>query len=40
MRIAHRRVRAQCCFNQSYRIESRLFAIWMRVLRAVPDSAL
>jgi protein O-GlcNAc transferase len=29
-----------CCFNQSYKIEPGLFAIWMQVLRAVPDSVL
>jgi predicted O-linked N-acetylglucosamine transferase (SPINDLY family) len=29
-----------CCFNQSYKIEPSLFAIWMRLLRGVPDSVL
>jgi len=29
-----------CNFNQSYKIEPRLFAIWMRVLSRVPDSVL
>jgi len=29
-----------CSFNQSYKIEPRLFAIWMRVLSRVPDSVL
>lgn len=29
-----------CCFNQSYKIEPNLFAIWMRVLNGVPNSVL
>ena len=29
-----------CCFNQSYKIEPGLFAIWMRLLSGVPDSVL
>jgi predicted O-linked N-acetylglucosamine transferase (SPINDLY family) len=29
-----------CCFNQSYKIEPHLFAIWMRLLSRVPDSVL
>jgi len=29
-----------CCFNQSYKIEPSLFAIWMRLLMALPDSVL
>ena len=29
-----------CCFNQSYKIEPSLFAIWMRLLSGVPDSVL
>jgi predicted O-linked N-acetylglucosamine transferase (SPINDLY family) len=29
-----------CNFNQSYKIEPSLFAIWMRLLRGVPDSVL
>ena len=29
-----------CCFNQSYKIEPGLFAIWMRLLNSVPDSVL
>jgi len=28
------------CFNQSYKIEPRVFAIWMRILEAVPGSVL
>jgi predicted O-linked N-acetylglucosamine transferase (SPINDLY family) len=29
-----------CCFNQSYKIEPGLFAIWMRLLSGVPNSVL
>lgn len=29
-----------CCFNNSYKIEPSMFDVWMRVLQAVPDSAL
>lgn len=29
-----------CCFNQSYKIEPGLFALWMRVLSGVPNSVL
>ena len=29
-----------CCFNQSYKIEPALFALWMRLLAEVPDSVL
>jgi predicted O-linked N-acetylglucosamine transferase (SPINDLY family) len=29
-----------CCFNQGYKIEPGLFAIWMRVLSGVPNSVL
>jgi predicted O-linked N-acetylglucosamine transferase (SPINDLY family) len=29
-----------CCFNASYKITAECFAIWMRVLAAVPDSVL
>ena len=29
-----------CCFNQGYKIEPRVFAIWMRLLDAVPQSVL
>lgn len=29
-----------CCFNNSYKIEPRAFAIWMRLLRQVPGSVL
>jgi predicted O-linked N-acetylglucosamine transferase (SPINDLY family) len=29
-----------CCFNQSYKIEPRVFAIWMRLLSRVRDSVL
>ena len=29
-----------CCFNQSYKIEPGVFAVWMRLLGAVPDSVL
>ncbi|HEV8256895.1 MAG TPA: glycosyltransferase, partial [Casimicrobiaceae bacterium] len=29
-----------CCFNQSYKIEPKLFAVWMRVLSGVPNSVL
>jgi predicted O-linked N-acetylglucosamine transferase (SPINDLY family) len=29
-----------CCFNQGYKIERRIFASWMRLLTAVPDSVL
>jgi predicted O-linked N-acetylglucosamine transferase (SPINDLY family) len=31
---------AFCCFNQSYKIDARMFAIWMRILAAVPGSVL
>jgi protein O-GlcNAc transferase len=27
-----------CCFNQTYKITSDIFAVWMQLLRAVPDS--
>ncbi len=29
-----------CCFNKAYKILPDVFAIWMRLLRAVPDSVL
>jgi predicted O-linked N-acetylglucosamine transferase (SPINDLY family) len=29
-----------CCFNNSYKITAEIFAIWMRLLRAVPGSVL
>lgn len=29
-----------CCFNQSYKIEAKLFGVWMRVLQGVPASVL
>jgi protein O-GlcNAc transferase len=29
-----------CCFNQSYKIESTIFDVWMRLLRAVDGSVL
>lgn len=29
-----------CCFNQSYKIEPAMFALWMRLLSAVPGSVL
>jgi protein O-GlcNAc transferase len=29
-----------CCFNQVYKIDAPLFACWMRILRAVPESIL
>jgi protein O-GlcNAc transferase len=29
-----------CCFNQTYKILPDVFATWMRILRAVPDSVL
>lgn len=29
-----------CCFNQTFKITPQLFAIWMRLLGAVPDSVL
>jgi predicted O-linked N-acetylglucosamine transferase (SPINDLY family) len=29
-----------CCFNQSYKIDARIFSCWMNVLRAVPASVL
>ena len=29
-----------CCFNQGYKLEPRVFAIWMRLLDAVPESVL
>ncbi len=29
-----------CCFNQSFKITSDVFAVWMRLLQAVPDSVL
>ena len=29
-----------CCFNQSYKITPPIFDVWMRLLRAVPDSVL
>jgi predicted O-linked N-acetylglucosamine transferase (SPINDLY family) len=29
-----------CCFNQTYKITPDIFAVWMRLLRNVPDSVL
>ena len=29
-----------CCFNNSYKIEPGIFAVWMNILRAVPESVL
>jgi predicted O-linked N-acetylglucosamine transferase (SPINDLY family) len=29
-----------CCFNQNYKIDAQIFALWMRILAAVPDSVL
>lgn len=29
-----------CCFNNAYKIEPHVFAIWMRILRQSPDSVL
>jgi predicted O-linked N-acetylglucosamine transferase (SPINDLY family)/SAM-dependent methyltransferase len=29
-----------CCFNNSYKLSPRFFSIWMRLLKAVPDSVL
>lgn len=29
-----------CCFNQSFKITSDVFAVWMRLLNAIPDSVL
>ena len=29
-----------CCFNQSFKITPDLFAVWMRILRSVPNSVL
>ena len=29
-----------CCFNQTYKITPDVFAVWMRLLRSVPDSVL
>lgn len=29
-----------CCFNQSYKFEPKLFAVWMRLLQGVPASVL
>jgi protein O-GlcNAc transferase len=29
-----------CCFNQTFKIRPEVFAVWMRVLQAVPDSVL
>lgn len=29
-----------CCFNNSYKIDSRVFNIWMDILKQVPDSVL
>jgi predicted O-linked N-acetylglucosamine transferase (SPINDLY family) len=29
-----------CCFNNNYKITPTVFAIWMRILHAVPDSVL
>ncbi|OIR12416.1 TPR repeat-containing protein YrrB [mine drainage metagenome] len=29
-----------CCFNQTFKITSEVFAIWMRLLKAKPDSVL
>jgi predicted O-linked N-acetylglucosamine transferase (SPINDLY family) len=29
-----------CCFNRNYKIDAEMFAIWMRILTAVPGSVL
>ncbi|MBF0124606.1 MAG: tetratricopeptide repeat protein, partial [Magnetococcales bacterium] len=29
-----------CCFNSHYKIDARIFAVWMELLHAVPDSVL
>lgn len=29
-----------CCFNNSFKVEPTMFTLWMRLLRAVPDSVL
>lgn len=29
-----------CCFNQSYKIDASVFAVWMKILHQVPDSVL
>jgi predicted O-linked N-acetylglucosamine transferase (SPINDLY family) len=29
-----------CCFNQSFKISAKVFAVWMRILKAVPNSVL
>lgn len=29
-----------CCFNRNYKIDAQIFAVWMRILTAVPDSVL
>ena len=29
-----------CCFNNTYKVTAKIFAIWMRLLLAVPDSVL
>ncbi|MBI2959368.1 MAG: tetratricopeptide repeat protein [Betaproteobacteria bacterium] len=29
-----------CCFSQTYKIDRRMFEVWMRILRAVPASVL
>ena len=29
-----------CCFNQTYKITPEVFAVWMRLLRAIPESVL
>ena len=29
-----------CCFNQTYKITSDVFAVWLRLLRHIPDSVL
>ncbi|PKO46186.1 MAG: glycosyltransferase [Betaproteobacteria bacterium HGW-Betaproteobacteria-22] len=29
-----------CCFNQSFKITAEIFAVWMRLLKAIPDSVL
>ena len=29
-----------CCFNSSYKISAEIFAVWMRILKAVPGSVL
>lgn len=29
-----------CCFNQNYKIDAPMFALWMRILKAVPGSVL